>query len=102
MRPMTMRHIARALHTFGTQKQPLHVIHEKKIEKKKMIPGLQEFVVPPFPFFAFFFFVAYNLCLSLHFSKRCIKEMTEVTTQARLRGYSHEPSGALADAAHGE
>lgn len=67
-----------------------------------MISGLQEFVIPPSLFFAFFFFVAYNLCLSLHFSKRCIKEMTEVTTQARLRGYSHEPSGALADAAHGE
>lgn len=30
-----MRHIARALHTFGTQKHPLHVIHEKRKEKKK-------------------------------------------------------------------
>lgn len=35
MRPMTMRHIARALHTFGTQKHPLHVIHEKKEERIK-------------------------------------------------------------------
>lgn len=63
-----------------------------------MISGLQEFVVPPT---FFFLFVAYNLHLSLHFGKRCIKEMTEVTTQARLRDYSHEPSGALAHAAHG-
>lgn len=29
MRPMTMRHIARALHTFGTQKHPLHDIWKK-------------------------------------------------------------------------
>lgn len=35
MRPMMMRHIARALHTFGTQKHPLHVIHEKKKGEKK-------------------------------------------------------------------
>lgn len=52
-------------------------------------------------YFFLLFFVAYNLRLSLHFGKRCIKEMIEVTTQARLRDYSHEPSGALAHAAHG-
>lgn len=46
-----MRHIARALHTFGTQKHPLHVIHEKKKgEKKKMVSGHQELVVSPFLF----------------------------------------------------
>lgn len=102
MRPMTMRHIARALHTFGTQKQPLHVIHEKKNREEKNDFRSSGVCGTSLSFLCLFFFVAYNLCLSLHFSKRCIKEMTEVTTQARLRGYNHEPSGALADAAHGE
>lgn len=45
-----MRHIARALHTFGTQKHPLHVIHEKTKGEKKMVSGHQELVVSPFLF----------------------------------------------------
>lgn len=48
-----------------------------------------------------FFLVAYNPRLSLHFSKRSIKETIEVVTYARLQDFSHEAFGALARVAHG-